>query len=207
MHFTWLKCFFIGLKGGIFINQVLKLVSPISPSVNHYLAYRAIIKNKKPMAMSYKTSEATKYQKDFIKYVKEQVELQGWVKSENKFQHYYMDTYFYFPRTDMDANNYYKCLADAITDAEVVWIDDVQLCERVQGILYDSQNPRIEMEIKPVDYIGIFKDISQLDQFESNCVDCTKYNRNCSILVKAKEGRIQEEIQNLVCSKFKQNKK
>jgi Holliday junction resolvase RusA-like endonuclease len=100
-----------------------------------------MLKNGKPIAMSYKTTEASKYQKEFIKYVKEQVKLQGWVKSDNKFQHYYMDTYFYFPRTDMDANNYYKCLADAITDSEVVWIDDTQLCERVQSIFYDSQNP------------------------------------------------------------------
>ena len=155
------------------------------------------------MAMSYKTSEATKYQKDFTKYVKEQVKLQGWIKSENKFQHYYMDTHYIFPRTDMDANNYFKCLADAITDSEMVWIDDVQLCERVQSIHYDSKNPRIILEIKPVDYIGIFDNISQLEQFESNCIGCAKYNRNCSLLIKAKEGRNQEEIQDFKCSKFK----
>ena len=191
------------IKGEIIISEILKLTNPIPPSVNHYLAYRAIIKNGKPMAMSYKTSEATKYQKDFTKYVKEQVKLQKWVKSDNKFQHYYMDTWFFFPRTDMDANNYFKCLADAITDSEVVWIDDVQLCERVQGITYDSKNPKIIIEIKLVDYIGIFKDISQLERFESNCIGCARYNRNCSILNKAKEGRIQEEIVDLKCSKFK----
>ncbi len=155
------------------------------------------------MAMSYKTSEATKYQKDFTKYVKEQVKLQKWIKSENKFQHYYMDCNFFFPRTDMDANNYFKCMADAISDSEVVWIDDVQLCERVQSINYTSDNPRIEIIIKPVDYIGVFENSSQLEQFESNCIGCTKYNRNCSLLIKAKEGRIQEEIQGYKCSKFK----
>lgn len=190
----------------IFISNVLNLVSPIPPSVNHYLAYRAIIKNGKPMAMSYKTSEATKYQKEFTKYIKEQVKNQRWIKSENKFQHYYMDCIFHFPRTDMDANNYFKCLADAITDSGVVWIDDVQLCERVQRIYYNSNEPRIEIEIRHVDYIGIFNDISQLEQFESNCIGCGRYNRNCSILIKAKEGRIQEEIQDFKCSKFKLKK-
>ena len=158
------------------------------------------------MAMSYKKPEAIKYQKDFADYVKKEVEKQGWVKSDNKFQHYYMDCHFYFPRTDMDANNYFKCMADAITDSECVWIDDVQLCERVQGINYDTKNPRIELEIRAVDYIGIFKDISQLEQFESNCIGCSKYNRNCSLLTRAKEGRIQEEIQDFQCSKFKVNK-
>ena len=155
------------------------------------------------MAMSYKTSEATKYQKEFTKYVQEQVKLQNWIKSDNKFQHYYMDCIFNFPRIDMDANNYFKCMADSITDSESVWIDDVQLCERVQRIYYNSTNPRIELTIKAVDYIGIFDDISQLEEFESNCIGCTKYNRNCSLLNKAKEGRIQEEIQDYKCTKYK----
>lgn len=187
-------------------TQVLKLTSPISPSFNHYLAYRAIMKNGRPMAMSYKTNEAKKYQSDFTEYVKEQVELQGWKKSDNIFQHYYMDTTFYFPRIDMDTNNYYKCLADAITDSGVVWNDDNQLCERVQRIYYDSKNPRIQLKIYPVNYIGVFDNASQLENFESNCIGCNRYKRNCSILQKAKEGRIQEEICNGVCLKYKEIK-
>ena len=161
------------------------------------------MKNGKPMAMSYKTNEAKKYQHDFTEYVKEQVKLQGWKKSDNIYQHYYMDTIFYFPRLDMDANNYYKCLADAITDSGVVWNDDNQLCERVQRIYYDSKNPRIELVIYPVDYIGVFDNSSQLEDFESNCVGCNRYKRNCSILQKAKEGRIQEEIYKGSCMKRK----
>ena len=61
-------------------------------------------------------------------------------------------------------------MADAITESGVVWCDDNQLCERVQGIYYSSENPRIEMEIKPVNYIGVFENTSQLEQFESNCI-------------------------------------
>lgn len=183
--------------------QELKLTSPMSPSFNHYLAYRAIIKNGKPMAMSYKTNEAKKYQNDFAQYVKKQAALQKWIKSSNIYQHYYMDTYFYFPRIDMDANNYYKCLADAITDSGAVWNDDNQLCERVQGIYYDSENPRIEMILHEVDYIGVFDNATQLEEFESRCIECTRYKRNCSLLNKAKEGRIQKEIIDGICSKKK----
>ena len=182
--------------------QELKLVSPVAPSVNHYLGWRAILKGGKPMAMSYKKPEAIKYQKDFADYVKKEVEKQGWIKSENKFQHYYMDCIFYFDRVDKDANNSFKCLADAITDSGVVWIDDTQLCERVQGIYYDSENPRIEITIHEVCYIGVFDNASQLEQFESRCVECNRYKRNCSILQKAKEGRIQEELNGLECSKY-----
>lgn len=182
--------------------QELNLVSPICPSVNHYLGWRGVIKNKKAMAVSYKKPEAVKYQKNFIEYIKEEVKKQNWIKSDNKFQHYYMDCIFYFDRVDKDCNNYFKCLADAITNSGVVWIDDTQLCERVQRIYYDSKNPRIEITIKNVDYIGVFETASQLDKFESNCVGCNRYKRNCSILQKAREGRIQEEINNGVCLKF-----
>lgn len=190
------------------MDQTLKLTSQIPPSVNHYISYRTIMKNGKPMAMSYKTADAIKYQKDFMKYVKEQVKLQGWERSDNKFQHYYMDTIFYFPRIDMDANNYFKVSADSITETQCVWIDDTQLCERVQGVYYDSKNPRMEMIIYPTSYIGIFDNRAQLELFTSNCIQCNKYKEGkCSLLVKSLEGRIQEEIQNNICSKFKKNEK
>ena len=161
------------------------------------------MKSGKPMAMSYKKPEAIKYQKGFAEYVKKEVEKQGWVKSDNKFQHYYMDCIFYFDRVDKDANNSFKCLADAITDSGVVWIDDTQLCERVQGIYYDPENPRIEITIHEVNYIGVFDNTSQLEQFEARCIGCSRYRRNCSVLQKAKEGRIQEEIIGLECCKYK----
>lgn len=181
----------------------LKLISEIPPSVNHYLAYRAVIKNGKPMAMSYKTSEAVRYQNKFTKYVIRQVKEQDWPLKPNKTQHFFVDCVFYFPRIDQDCNNYFKCMLDAITDSKKVWEDDNVVCERVNGIFYDSANPRIEITISPVDYIGIFKNVSQLEKFQSNCVGCSRYKRNCSILQKAKEGRIQDEIQNGVCLKFK----
>lgn len=176
------------------------------PSVNHYLGWRAIIKNGKPITISYKKPEAVKYQKSFAEYIKEEVNKQSWIKSDNKFQHYYMDCVFYFDKVDKDANNYFKCLADAITDSGVVWVDDTQLCERVNAIFYDKENPRIEIEIYPVDYIGVFDNTSQLEDFESSCIECSRYCRNCSILQKAKEGRIQKEIENNICKKFKRRK-
>lgn len=186
------------------ISNILKLTSPISPSVNHYLAYRAIMKNGRPMAMSYKTTDATKYQKEFTKYVKQQVKEQNWIMSDNKFQHYYVSAVFYFPRVDMDCNNYWKCMFDSITESGCVWIDDTQACENVKAIYYDSKNPRIELTIYPTDYIGIFENHTQLEEFESNCIQCNRYKEGkCSLLVKSKEGRIQGEINNCICSKYK----
>jgi crossover junction endodeoxyribonuclease RusA len=186
----------------------LKLISPIPCSVNHYIKPRGIIKwvGKVPKAIvtMYETAEAKKYKKEFCTYVKEQVKLQQFNIIPNKTQHFYIDCIFYFDRIDKDCNNYFKLLLDAITDTQTIWVDDNVTAERVQAIYYDSQNPHIELTIYPVDYIGIFSNQEQLDEFKSNCIHCKRYKeRKCSILQKAIEGRIQEEINENKCSKYK----
>jgi Holliday junction resolvase RusA-like endonuclease len=185
--------------------NVLKLTSPVCCSVNHYLKVRPFIAGGKPMATVYETAEAKKYKRDFVKYIKNQVKIQNFSIIPNKTQHFYADCVFYFDRICRDANNCFKLLLDAITDSKCVWIDDNTACERVQGIFYDSKNPRIEIVIYPVDYIGIFPNTENFKEFESVCEGCTKYrDGRCGILKKAVEGRIQEEISGLKCSKYKQ---
>lgn len=185
------------------MENVLHLVSKIPPSVNHYLAYRAVMKGRKPVAMSYKTPEAVRYQEWFRHYVWNEVRKQGWKLKPNKEQHFFADGVFYFPRVDMDCNNYWKCLLDAITDAKKIWLDDNVVCERAQRIYYDPENPRIELTIYPVDYIGIFDNLPQLEQFEAHCIGCNRYKRNCSLLANAKAGKIQPEIEQCQCKAYK----
>lgn len=184
------------------MSNTLLLTSPVPPSVNHYLAYRSIIKGGRAIGMSYKTKESLQYQKKFMDYVAREVKQQQWELTPNKTQHFYVDAVFYFGRTDQDANNYFKVMLDAITETKLIWIDDNVVCERVQAIYYDSSNPRVELSIHPTDYIGVFENSSQLEAFESDCIGCKRYKRNCSLLRNAKEGRIQDEISNLKCSKF-----
>lgn len=186
------------------MSDTLRLISPMPPSVNHYIGTRLIIKGGKPMAIPYTTNEAKKYKSEFSKYVLEQVKKQGWSLVPNKVQHFYIDATFYFHSIDQDPNNYWKCLLDAITDTGAIWLDDNTTCERVQAIYYDSQNPRIELLIHPVEYIGIFQNADKLTEFENKCKGCARYGRNCSILRKAKEGRIQNEIADCEeCAKYK----
>lgn len=184
----------------------LILTSPIPESVNHYLATRIIMKNGKPMPILYETNAAKKYKSNFKKYVLEQIKLQNWNIPVNKTQHFYCDCVFYFDRIDKDCNNYFKLLLDSLTETEAIWADDNVVCERVNRIYYDSENPRIELEIYPVEYIGVFNTSKDKSEFENKCRTCTRYGRNCSILRKAIEGRIQKEIQNNICSKYKLKK-
>lgn len=185
------------------MGNILSLVSPVPPSVNHYLAYRGVMRGGKPMAMSYVTKQALDYKKNFAEYVKQEIIRQGWDVEPTKQLHFYVDATFYFERVDQDANNYFKVLLDAITDTKKIWLDDNVVCERVQRVLYDNVNPRIELTIHPVEYIGIFDNVSQYDEFISRCVGCTRYERNCSILKKAYEGRIQDCVVQCVCGKYK----
>lgn len=184
----------------------LHLITPLPPSVNHYLGTRVIKKNGKPMPIVYETNEAKKYKKEFKEYIEKQIELQSWQSSLDKTQHYYCDCVFYFDRIDKDPNNYFKCSLDAITETQLVWVDDNTVCERVNRIYYDSNNPRIEFDIYPVEYIGIFDTQEDLDNFENKCKSCMRYKRNCSLLKKAKEGKIQEDIHDYICKKYKEKK-
>ena len=195
--------FFLGSEN---TENELFLTSPIPPSVNHYLGYRGLIKNGRPVAISYKTHDATKYQSEFSKYVKVEVEKQGYNATPNETQHFYVDCVFYFARVDKDPNNYFKCMLDAITDTKLIWVDDNVVCERVQRIYYDKENPRVELHIYPVEYTGIFDNENELKKFEKNCLDCSRYKRNCSLLKQAKLGYIQSEIKDCVCSKFSKMK-
>ena len=185
--------------------QELKLQCEIPPSVNHYLGYRAILRGGRPLAVSYCTNEASKFKKRFAQYVSDEAARQGW-EMPDKQRHIYADAVFFFPQIDMDSNNYWKCMLDAITDSGRVWIDDNIVCERTMAIYYDTENPHVELTIHPTDYIGIFEDMPHSEWFEAKCVGCTRYARNCSLLNKAKSGKICPEIKDGECTKYKPKK-
>ena len=184
------------------MNKGLFITSPIPPSVNHYTAHRFGMKNGRPFGIVYKTKEAVKYQTAFKKIVVEEVEKQGWKADLDNGRHLYVDAVFYMDKKHKDANNCWKCLLDAITETQLVWKDDDLVCERVDKIVYDAENPRVELYIHYVDYVGVFDTEERLAAFKAaNCIDCKRYKRNCTLLKNATEGRVQEEINGVICSK------
>ncbi|TPG68559.1 RusA family crossover junction endodeoxyribonuclease [Brevibacillus laterosporus] len=177
-------------------EKKFRLTSPMPPSVNHYMGYRAVPRVKKGrkvyIVVPYLTTEAREYQEQFAKYAIQQVKEQQWDIEETRNRHYYMDCVYYFPRIDMDEQNYPKCMSDALNG--IAYIDDNFILTRTNRVFYDVENPRVELVISKVEYIGIFDNEEELEKFEEKCKTCKRYKRNCSILKKAKEGRIQEEI-------------
>lgn len=184
------------------ISQVLRLEFDVSPTVNHYLGIRSFIMNGRPQASIYVTTEAKKYKKRFIEYIKQQIQEQQFQIKIDKFQFTHVDATWYFPRIDLDSNNQWKLILDSLTEAGV-WMDDNTTLERCKRIYYDNKNPRMILEIYYSEQVGIFDNQSQLEKFTSNCIQCKRYkDGKCSIYKKALESRIQEEIQNMTCTKF-----
>lgn len=184
------------------MSAKLLITSPIPPSVNHYTAHRVVMKSGKPLAIVYKTKEAVAYQSAFKETVARAVKEQAWPTDLDNPRHIYVDAVFYMDKKHRDCNNAWKCLLDAITETQLVWRDDDVVCERVNKIVYDAENPRVELYIHYVDYVGIFDTEEQLGSFkDKNCIDCKRYKRNCTLLRNAIEGRVQDEIDGFTCTK------
>jgi Holliday junction resolvase RusA-like endonuclease len=152
----------------------------------------------RPMAMMYETKLAKDYKKEIIKLIKQEVKKQNFTYQDDKFA--VVEYTFFFPRTNMDTNNYYKCFVDAITESGVIWKDDNMSLMRDKRIYYDSAAPRVEVEIEFMASIGIFDNEEDLDWFvENNCKSCKRGDKigqkgGCSVYKKAMENRIQDDL-------------
>lgn len=60
-------------------------------------------------------------------------------------QYFYLDCYFYLPRRNCDAHNYFKGLLDMLEKAEFM-TDDRYAMVRTQSVGVDTKNPRVEIE-------------------------------------------------------------
>lgn len=183
----------------------LKLTLPLPVSINklyiNQFSYNPKSRSHTPTGKRIMSAEGKKVKQQIISETKKQMKTQEWDYELMKTTYLYLDTYIYMNRLGRDDNNIYKLLNDSLE--KIVYDNDSRILTRTQKILIDSENPRVEVELRPVEYIGIFENEELLHKFENKCLGCKRYKRNCSILKKAKEGRIQEEIsEELVCSKY-----
>lgn len=176
------------------MTKQLKLILDLPPSVNHIYG-----RNMKFNTV-YLKKEGKEYKKKMIQYILEEIKKQEWIKAENQFL--YMDEIVFSNKKGRDSDNLKKLQQDCITESGVVWTDDTWCLPRTQRILIDKNNPRIELTITPCEFIGIFDNQHQLQEFKQQCEVCKRYKRNCSILKNALDGRIQDEIVDLTCSEF-----
>lgn len=165
---------------------------------------------KGPIVTSYRTKRAKDYFEWAKDYLKQAVEECGWEIDTTK-RHIYVDTVFYFQHTHMDANNHFKVLLDAINESGLVWEDDSLVCERVQGVYYDRDNPRVEMTIRFVEYRGIFQTAEDYAHFVAKrCASCRRDVNKCTILKDLVAGYCRQEVTAddniLSCQSYKHRK-
>lgn len=174
-------------------DQFIIKFDELPTSVNNYLrpTYRMV--DGKPVPYMYETKEAKDFKRRFGAYLKREVKKQGWDMELTKEGHWYLDVVFIQSRTSEDNNNYFKILCDAMTG--ICIDDDKNLLVRPQMVLYDSKNPSFKALLRRVGYTGIFNSSELHEKFvEDNCSGCKRFNKNCSILRKAREGRVQDDI-------------
>lgn len=151
-------------------------------------------------------SQEGKHKKRLIqKYAKMQLKQQEWDYDYTKENFIYMDCDIYFNRKGRDDNNIYKLLCDSLE--KIAYDNDSRVLIRTQRILYDNENPRVEIKMHPVDYVGVFDNKEDYIEFEETCKMCKRYlNGRCSILNEAIGGRIQEEVLDGECTSFTKKK-
>ncbi|OME54132.1 hypothetical protein BSK59_16255 [Paenibacillus odorifer] len=141
------------------------------------------------------------------------LEQPEWDYEWTKENFVYQDAVIYFARRGSDDNNIYKLLNDSLEG--ITYDNDSRVLVRTQRIVYDSKNPRIEVKITPVEFVGIFENKDVYDEFEAKCEfggvkGCSKYRKgSCSILKDSIAGTVREEIgsiHNPICTAFKEKK-
>jgi Holliday junction resolvase RusA-like endonuclease len=163
-------------------------------SVNEYLKPSAVIKDGKAFIHMYETQKAKDFKKRFGAYLKREVKKQDWDRSATSDGHWILECVFFQARTNQDNNNMYKILCDTLTG--IVTEDDKNILVQTKMVMYDAKNPRFMAMLRRADYTGIFKNDGQYNDFMSNnCLKCKKNKDKCTILRKALEGRVQDEIQ------------
>lgn len=134
-----------------------------------------------------------------------------WDFEYTKNNYIYMDIIAYVTRVNVDLDNTLKTLNDSIEASGLVFDNDKKVVPRFDRVYIDPSNPRVELTFKQTGWNGIFADEITRKNFESGCISCRRYRKGaCSILKKAKENKIQNEIKygnvNYICLSRKERK-
>lgn len=189
--------------------MMMKFTAPLPPSVNDYLGKKVAYKKSangrmNPYVMVYEKPKAKAYKNNLVKNISRAAALYDWKKTEK-------DTYVicnitaYLSRKRRDCDNLLKCLLDGITESGIIY-DDCFVIPRFENVFIDSKNPRIEVELTLADKKGIFSVEEYLKFIRENCLYCTRFERNCSLLKKICGNYIIPEIEGKVCLKRKEKK-
>lgn len=192
----------------------LNVTVPLPTSINklyiNQYQYNPMSKKREPTGKRILSSEGRKVKAKIMGDARVQLEQQEWDYDWTKENYLYQDAVIYFTRRGSDDNNVYKLLNDSLEG--ILYDNDSRVLVRTQRIVYDASNPRIELTLTPVEFIGIFENKNALDSFESICQSCSKYRKgSCSILKDSVKGNVRSEDIGTIympsCNKYKKKNK
>lgn len=173
----------------------INLTLPLPPSVNEYLGYRVVYINGRAISQPFETRVAREYKAYVKNIVHRELKKQSW-KCLDKEHYIDVKLVYYLNKKRKDSHNLEKVLFDALMDAGLYPDDDI-LIPKTENIYIDKYNPRVELELTISKKRGIFDNPEHLNMFKAiNCNKCKKstYKRECGIMRKALENRIEPEI-------------
>lgn len=180
------------------------LTIPIPPGVNTYKKYRVIFQGGRNVALPYLTKEALDF-KEYMKMACKRFQAEtGWEKP-TKDKYILMELIFYMNKHGRDADNHIKLIQDALQENNIVE-NDSKIIPRVKRLYVDKDNPRVIIKLSVLPWVGVFIDETTRNDFiESNCMDCKRFKRNCSILKTLDDNKIHEvvDLKNKICKNKK----
>lgn len=188
----------------------VELTLPVPTSINalyiNQFAYNPKTRKREMTGAKILSKQGEKRKAEIANAAKEQLQGQDWNYEWTKENFVYQDAVIHFARRGSDDNNIYKLLNDTLEG--IVYDNDSRVLVRTQRIVYDSTNPRVEVTITPVEFVGIFEDEAMAKEFELKCQSCTRYrNGRCSILQDSLIGTVREEVSSIynpVCNTYKE---
>lgn len=177
-------------------------------SVNKYLAPSIAFRGNKAYPYMRETTEAKRFKEHFGNALKRKVRDIDWDKEVTREGHWYLDCQFVQKRVDEDSNNYLKILIDSLVD--IVCIDDNNILPRVERVMYSSKYPSFSIKLYRTDYVGLFKNKEDRQDFiDSQCAECKFYrNGACSVLKSIDSSKLVDEYnpRDNICFKFTKKK-
>lgn len=186
----------------------LKFTLPVPPSVNKAYDMKILYYGRKATASRFLTNEAVKFKERASNIIKKEMKKNNITfLTNNKYDYLELNMDIFMNRKHRDSDNLLKLVQDSIVKSGAI-PDDSNILVKMNGLYIDAKNPRIEIELKLLNKIGIFENIEQKKEFEiKNCHKCKKnyYKKPCGKYKKIINNYINDivDLQKMECLKIK----
>lgn len=120
----------------------VRITVPLTPvSVNHY-------KLRTRRGVTYVTSDAIAYKRAVVLFARRQSLCEGLSPAELRKLHYELEATVYLGKDQKgDGDNFWKCIADGLKDANVIH-SDAAVSDWIMRVRRDRDNPRTDIVVR-----------------------------------------------------------